>query len=137
MNKNIFIIIVAVVIILVSGGIFYGGMIYGQSKKGGANFPGVPGVSIKGNKQAGAGINAGEIISKDDKSITIKLTNGGSKIIFFSTTAEVGKFVTGAISDLAIGNTVMVQGQANQDGSVTAQSIQIRPAQAVNNPAPQ
>jgi len=128
MQKNILIGIAVLVIILLGGGAFYGGMVYGQSKRGGANFPGAQGVSIRGNKQGGAGINAGEIISKDDKSVTIKLTNGGSKIIFFSGSTEVGKFVNGTADDLAVGKTVMVQGQANQDGSVTAQSIQIRPA---------
>lgn len=127
-QKNILIIVSAVILVLVAGGAFYGGMVYGQSHRGNANFPGQnQNVSIRGNKQGGAGFNTGEIISKDDKSVTIKLMNGGSKIIFFSSTTEVGKFVTGTTNDLAVGNTVMVQGQANQDGSITAQSIQIRP----------
>lgn len=134
-QKNILIIISAAILVAVGGGAFYGGIVYGQSHRGNVNFPGQQGVSIRSNRQGGAGFNSGEIISKDDKSITIKLMNGGSKIIFFSSTTEVGKFVTGTTNDLAAGNTVMVQGQANQDGSVTAQSIQIRPPQPANNPA--
>ena len=120
----------AVVAIILMAGAFYGGMTFGQGKRGSSNFPGGQnqGVSIRGNKQGGAGFNSGEIISKDDKSVTIKLPSGGSKIILFSPSTEVGKFVTGTSADLEIGKTIMVQGSANQDGSVTAQSIQIRPA---------
>lgn len=117
-----------VVVIILIAGAFYGGMIFGQGKRGGSNFPGGQNqsMSIRGNKQGGS-LNSGEIIAKDEKSVTIKLINGGSKIIFFSSSTEVGKFVTGTITDLELGKTIMVQGQTNQDGSVTAQSIQIRP----------
>lgn len=119
----------ALAALVVLAGTFWGGMLYGQSKNKFGQFPGQnQGVSIRANRQGGAGFNSGEILSKDDKSITIKLPTGGSKIILFSSATEIGKFTTGILDDLQVGKNVMVQGQTNQDGSITAQSIQIRPA---------
>ena len=133
-KKNLSIIIAVVVILVVCAGSFYGGMLYNKSKSKNPSFEGLnPGVSIRGNKQSGS-MTSGEIISKDDKSITVKLMVGGSKIILFSSSTEVGKFVNGTADDLEIGKTVMVQGQTNNDGSVTAQSIQLRPAGETNLP---
>lgn len=126
MSKKNQIITSAIVLLVIALGAFYGGMLFGQNQKRGLGFQG-PGqnISIRGNRQGST--NMGEIISKDDKSVTIKLTTGGSKIVFFSATTEVGKFVSGTSTDLEVGKTIMVQGQANQDGSITAQSIQLRP----------
>jgi len=148
--KQILPIIIALVII--SGGAFYGGMKYAQSKSpqgfAQGNFQDLRNLSPEERQQrfqqAGAagmiglsggrsgngtdsGFVAGEVISKDDTSITVKLQDGGSKIIFYSDSAEISKFVSGNATDLEIGKSVVINGKANEDGSVTAQSIQIRP----------
>lgn len=137
MNKTITIIIG---LIVVGSGAFYGGMKYNQSQtdaasalrqasreQGGGTF-GVGGRGARGVNGAG-GFASGEVLSKDDKSITIKLRDGGSKIVFFSSSTEVTKSASGALSDVTVGEQVNAVGTANSDGSVTAQSVQIRPAQ--------
>lgn len=154
MNKLIPIIIAVAVI--VGGGAFYGGMKYaegrspaGQFSRGnfqelqnlspeerqqrlqelganaGAGFRGGAG----GSQRSGGGFTVGEIISKDEKSVTIKLQNGGSKIIFLSDSTEITKSAAGTLGDLEVGKNISVNGTANSDGSVTAQSIQLRPQQ--------
>lgn len=81
-----------------------------------------------GGARTGQGGSAfGDIISKDDKSLTIKLRDGGSRIIIYSPETTVEKFVSGVQSDLEIGKSIIVSGKTNTDGSVTAQSIQLRP----------
>ena len=131
MKKIIIIFIVA--IIVVGGGAFYGGMLYGQSirtSRTGAD------MSAFRNGDGGAGGNrgnsanfaSGQIVSMDSNSITLKLgNNAGSKIIFFSGTTQIGKFTQGTSADLSANENVIVTGTANSDGSITAQSIQIRP----------
>jgi hypothetical protein len=145
MKKILPIIIIA---IIVAAGSFFAGMKYGQSQ-GTGNLSrgqfrnldnlsaeerqqriqemGTAGVGFRGGREA-SGFAAGEIISKDDKSITVKVQDGGSKIVFYSDTTEIGKFVDGTSTDLEVGKTVMVNGKTNEDGSITAQSIQMRPA---------
>ena len=133
MNKKLF--IVFILVILMSSGAFYGGMIYGKNKATGETNQQRQqrmqqfGASVTESfdERPGGGFVFGEIMSKDDKSITIKLRDGGSKIVFFSDTAEIDKFAEGTSADLEIGKTVMVNGKTNEDGSITAQSIQIRP----------
>ncbi|MDD5626373.1 MAG: DUF5666 domain-containing protein [Patescibacteria group bacterium] len=125
--------VIIILIIVVGGGAFFGGMKYSESTR--LNFAkqnfgrqqmgnGAP----MGNKQGGVNSASGEIISQDDKSITVKLNDGGSKIIFYSDTTQVMKFSQGSGADLKIGENVMVNGPANSDGSITAKSIQLRPA---------
>lgn len=148
MNKNKYITI-AVIILAVAGSSFFVGMQYGIKKAkttqiaNRGNFAGGMGISNQrggqrdgqngGQRMSGAngagGFIGGEIISKDDKSITVKSQDGNSKIIFFSDSTTVGKTVDGSASDLSTGQQVMVNGKTNADGTIAAQNIQIRPAQ--------
>jgi len=82
----------------------------------------------QGRNGTNGGSFTGEIISKDDRSIVIKMPDGGSKIIFYSESTKVTKFTDGNSDDLTVGKTVSASGTSNQDGSMTAQSVQLRPA---------
>jgi hypothetical protein len=143
MSKKIISIFI-VALLIVGGGAFYGGMKYGQSRTPGgfgnlsaaqreqfANNQGPRGTRVG----AGGGFVSGQILSKDDKSVTIKSQNGGSKIVFYSSATEIGKSVTGTATDLKVGDTVTTNGTTNSDGSITAQSIQIRPPVPSTSPA--
>jgi hypothetical protein len=133
MNKNI--IIIAIIVALVSGGIgVFGGMKI-QEKQTQNNFSqrmgnfnrngqNVPTGGARG--LAGRPIS-GEILSQDTNGITVKLTDGSSKIIILSGTTVINKASEGTKEDLTTGTKVMVTGQDNSDGSVTAQNIQINP----------
>lgn len=148
MDKKINLTSVVIVVVLVAGISFFGGMKFGESKglvggpmaqgglqRGGpGNFApdgartvgtGQPSART-GNRAAGGGFSSGEILLKDTKSITIKLATGGSQIIFFSTSTPIMKSTGGTSADLIVGESVMVSGPANQDGSINAQTIQIR-----------
>ncbi len=70
---------------------------------------------------------AGEIAEIDDKSITIKLNNGSSKIVFYSEKTEVNRTEKANIKDLSKGEKVVVFGEEDRSGSINAISIQINP----------
>jgi hypothetical protein len=156
-NARKFIFIIAGVAIVVGGGSFFGGMKYAESKNpfkmlrgdtaGFANLSqgdqqarfqqfGTNGAAQRGTRAGGGSGGAmigGEIISKDDKSITVKIADGGSKIIFFSDTTQITKSAAGSSADLKVGENVSANGTTNSDGSITAQTIQLRSIN--NNPA--
>jgi hypothetical protein len=68
----------------------------------------------------------GEILSVDTQSVTVKLPAGGSKIAFYSASTKISKTVDGTIDDLKVGENLVLNGQDNPDGSMTAQTIQLR-----------
>ena len=143
MNK--FILSLVAVAIVAGGGSFYGGMQYASMQAsasrqqrfgqngadGAANFRGP-----RGNASGVGGFTMGRILSKDADNIIVQLQDGGSKIILLSGSVQVSKFVDGTADALAVGKNVMINGSANSDGSITAQSIQVRPPQSSRSPSP-
>lgn len=130
--KNIPTVAVIILVIVVGGAAFFGGIKFAESKRsnrasqltdhgGQGQFQGRFGGS------GGRPVN-GEIINADDKSITVKLSDGSSKIVLVSDSTSVNKATQGERSDLKTGERVFVVGQENSDGSVTAQNIQLNPA---------
>ncbi len=69
---------------------------------------------------------SGSVISKDEKSITLQTIGGGSRIIFMDPTTVYTKASSGSASLVTTGTNVFVTGNQNPDGSVTAQSIEVR-----------
>lgn len=126
------IIITVIVALVVGGGTFFGGMKYQQGKQpsfmrqGGT---GAQGTRTGTNSRMGTGFRPvnGEILSADDKSITVKLQDGSSKIVLISDNTSINQASQATKNDLKVGVKVAVVGQQNSDGSVTAQNIQINP----------
>jgi hypothetical protein len=132
MKNKTSIIIGGIILLLIS---FYAGMRYGgnnvaaaQAARMGQFANGQFGGRGGMRGAAGGGATSGQIISKDAQSVTVQLRDGGSKIIFLSGSTAVMKAVAGSVSDLSIGQQVTAIGTVNADGSITAQSLQIRPA---------
>lgn len=134
------IVITAIVALIVGGAAFYGGMKYQQYQR--ANFRNAgQGNFMMGNtgQRGNGGANGqgrmmgqgfrpiiGEIISSDDKSITVKLEDGSSKIVLVSDSVNISKSDSGSKTDLKVGTKVGVFGQDN-NGTITAQNIQLNP----------
>lgn len=147
MNKTMKKIIpIIITLIIIGGGAFYGGIKYGQSKSPLSDFSrqnfqnlspeqrqhlfqGNIGGSFQGGlgRRAGSGFLSGEVIIKDEQSLTLKLQDGGSKIVFFSDLTEVSKTTDGSMEDIETGKQITVSGEQNSDGSYTAKIIQLSP----------
>lgn len=146
--------IIILVVVVVGAGSFYGGMVYGKGVNSGfggrnlnsqqftASMAGAgqrAGSAMAG--RAGGGFISGQVISQDSQSITVSVPaqqnpsggqntagqTGGSKIVFLSSSTQIIKTVEGSTNDISVGSNLTITGTANSDGSITAQSIQIRP----------
>lgn len=128
--------ITTILILIFAGAGFYGGMKYQENKP--RNFNGQGAVR---NGRTGIGTNnrggfrpvTGEIISVDDKSITVKLQDNSSKIILIGDKTVIDKAQTVNKSELKVGEKVSVFGSQNTDGSVTAQNVQLNPISRMIN----
>jgi hypothetical protein len=84
---------------------------------------------------AGGGLAVGQITAMDSSSITLQLANGNSEVVFYSSSTPVSEPTVVSPSALKVGTNVMVGGgTTNSDGSVTAQTIQVRPAGTTGAP---
>lgn len=130
-NKILMIVIAILLFLMVGAGSFYCGMKFQQKKTsslfnrrgGGQNFR--QNSQFPGGMRQGFRPVSGEIIDRSEKSITVKLNDNSSKIILFSDKTAINKASQGTQEDLKTGEKVMVFGQENNDGSITAQNIQL------------
>lgn len=115
-----------IILILVAGISFYVGMEYQQKK--------LPQRAFFQREGAGQSFNqirermlSGEVISKDEKSLTLKLVDGSTRIVFISESTKVSKMTDGSLNDVQIGNQVMIVGNQTTEGTFLAEQIQISP----------
>jgi len=67
----------------------------------------------------------GSIISQDKDSLTIKMTDDSSKIILLPDLTKINTTSEASREDLTIDDQVVIFGQTNSDGSISAETIQI------------
>lgn len=122
--------LVPVILFLVGlGAGFFGGIKYRNyqiAKTRPTRFMGVRGTNQFGGMMGRGGVT-GSILSIDANSITVKLADGSSKIVLFSTLTTYSNTVSAVQTDLKVGENVAVAGATNPDGSVTATNVQINP----------
>lgn len=125
--------------LLIGGGAFYGGMQYakasvpkdaqartfGQGAMRGGEMPSGAGQRVR--MANGAGMPAGEVLAKDDTTLTLKLADGGSKIVFLSASTTVSRMADGSMDEVTVGSNVLIMGTSDTTGNVTAKTIQLRP----------
>ena len=126
MNSKI---LVAILVIVIGVGAFFGGIQYQKSQRSSARlgqFGGQGQFANRAGQQSGRPVT-GSIISSDDTSVNVKLADGSTKIVLLSGTTVVNKQTIGSKADLKIGERVLVIGKDNSDGSVTADSVSLNP----------
>lgn len=127
MKKNILIMIILVIIVGAGG--FFAGTKYQQSKipqmarQRGANFSGNR--DGQGQQRMGGGMVRGEILNKENGTITVKLQDQSTKLVLVTEKTSINKAAQGTIDDLETGKQVMVFGQENSDKSISATNIQL------------
>jgi hypothetical protein len=135
-------IVISAVLVVIAGILgFFGGMKYQQSQR--ATFTGRfgQGIGTQGaqgerNRTGFRPVN-GEILSTDDKSMTVKLQDGSSRIVLFSDKTTISKAADATHADLTVNTRVAAFGIDNPDGSLTAQNIQINPIMRLGGNGPQ
>ncbi|EKD62875.1 MAG: hypothetical protein ACD_52C00027G0002 [uncultured bacterium] len=128
MKNTSAILVMIVLVIIVAAGAFFAGMKYQQSKSPRlGNFQGLRNGQLQGGQNQGLRPVNGEIIAQDEQSITVKLSDGSSKIVLIGESTSINKSAEGSKNDLIVGENVAVFGTNNSDGSVTAQNIQLNP----------
>lgn len=142
MNKKILFIVGAVVIVaLLSAGSFWGGMAYQSNHaaqiqsnfiaaRGGQPPDNIPadGSQFQGNGRFGGNLagrgTTGEVKSVDGDTLTLS-TAQDVVTIHISDSTEIQMTVSGTVADLEPGINVIVIGEQEDDGTITASQVQI------------
>lgn len=121
--------ITAILVVAVGVGAFFGGVQYQKSQRGNAGSFSGQGQNRRfpGSQNGNARPVRGEIINVDDKSITVKMSDGSSKIVLLSDKTVINEATSASKQALTTGKQVVALGNDNSDGSITAQDIQLNP----------
>jgi hypothetical protein len=137
MNRTARIILGVVVLALVAGAAFYGGMVYGKSQaqadftaRRQGNFPGANGQGLPGANGGASGRGGmlfGQIKEIGDGALTVTDNNGKESAVKVTDTTLIEKQASVKLSDLTPGEMVMISGSTGTDGTITARSVQVAP----------
>jgi hypothetical protein len=119
--------LITIIIILAVGvACFYGGIQYQKNSMKPSKFGQFQNMPARdGNQRRVGGPVSGEILSIDEKTMTVKMQDGSSKIVVYSSSTKVNKNTEGSISDLSVGEQVMVMGTETSDGTIIAQILSV------------
>src|SRR6185437_1239421 len=130
---------VLIIVIVVAAAAFWGGMTYEKTKTPSFAVAGMGANGRFGGRFAGGGLGGfggangaqrmtpinGQIVSSGSNSITVKMSDGSSKIVDLTSQTMINKSSKGSISDLTTGQHITAFGNTNSDGSVTAQAVNV------------
>lgn len=136
MNRTLRIVLSILALVIVAGGSFFGGMLYGKSQaqmtftaiRQPGDFTGTaPNGAGPGAGQRGfqGGMLVGQIQEIGDGVMVVTDSNGKETQVKVTDTTLIEKQASVTLADLATGETVMVSGSKADDGSITARSVQV------------
>ena len=95
----------------------------GGTTRNRGQFSGGPGGA--GGAGGRGGATAGTVQSVNGNTIAVTDAQGQTKTVTLESGTTITKSTTGSASDITTGETIVVRGTANSDGSTTAQSVSI------------
>jgi hypothetical protein len=136
MNRTALITLGVVVLVVACVGSFFSGMMYNKSRTEATNVPVAAAAAGPGQGttppggQGGAGTGrggmlAGQVESVADGVMTITDSNGKKTPVKVTDTTLIQKQASVPLSNLQTGESVLVSGSQNSDGSITARSVQV------------
>ncbi len=130
-QKTIGIAVIALLIGYGAGYLTHSSAALVQNARGTFAGAGAGGVMLRGGSVGNGGFLSGTVAAKDAGSITVNTRDGSSHIVLLTPATTVAKSVSGSTSDVSVGAEVVISGATNGDGSVSASTIQLRPATPV------
>lgn len=79
------------------------------------------------NGNSGMRQTVGEIVNIDSESITVKMSDGSTRIVLLTKATTITEAAEVSQDQLVKGAKIAVFGSENSDGSVTAQTVQLNP----------
>ena len=151
MNRTLSIVLGSIVVLALIAGAFYGGTLYGKGQAeaaqaqarerifSGSDTAAFPGAGLAGTPQPGmrggffgggaAGGGAfGQVEEINGDTLVVTGADGQRTTVKVTDTTLIEKYASVTVADMQPGETVIVSGSSNADGSITARSVQVAPA---------